>query len=55
MKRQQFSLFLLFALIAIAVGEDDAQADSSTIVLTKDNFDEELKTTNFFVKFYAPW
>lgn len=26
-----------------------------TIILTDDNFDEVIKTNNFFVKFYAPW
>ena len=49
---KHFSLFLVASSLAIAVA---AEGESATIQLTKDTFDEELKSANFFVKFYAPW
>lgn len=48
-------LLAVFATFAVAAAEDKKEEDSATILLTKDNFDEERKTANFFVKFYAPW
>jgi hypothetical protein len=46
----------LFALVLLLAGVncDDSSADN-TIVLNDDNFEETIKTNNFFVKFYAPW
>lgn len=52
------SVFLSAVILASFCGKTlvsgDEAAESATI-LTKDNFDEELKETNYFVKFYAPW
>lgn len=45
--------FLLVAVfLAVGISCEDAE---DTIILTKENFDEQLKTSSFFVKFYAPW
>lgn len=53
--------FKLFAFVILLISgvrceEDEAQNEiDSTIVLNDSNFDEVLKTNNFFVMFFAPW
>lgn len=47
-------LFFVLVAVLLAVGASCEDADY-TIILTKENFDEQLKTSSFFVKFYAPW
>lgn len=47
-------------LIAVVNCEDEAVNNSeneieNTIILNDSNFDEVLKTNNFFVMFFAPW
>lgn len=55
----------VFALVCLLVtcvfseendieNKEEEVADS-TIVLTDENFDEIIKTNNFFVMFFAPW
>lgn len=50
-----FSLVILF-VIGVISAEEEGQKDEvdSTIVLTDSNFDEIIKTNNFFVMFFAP-
>lgn len=50
-------LFALVLLLVTAVNceEDEQNEIDSTILLDDSNFDEVLKTNNFFVMFYAPW
>ncbi|CRK96813.1 CLUMA_CG009948, isoform B [Clunio marinus] len=50
----------LFAFIFLVVSgvksDEDAQNEvDTTIVLTDSNFEDVLKTNNFFVMFFAPW
>jgi hypothetical protein len=52
-----FKLFAFVILLIASVNceeETEKEADA-TIILTDDNYEEILKTNNFFVKFYAPW
>lgn len=42
-------------LIPVITGDDSAAEPDAATQLTKDTFEEELKTANYFVKFYAPW
>lgn len=43
-------------LISAANCEEEAQNEvDSIIVLDDSNFEEVLKTNNFFVMFFAPW
>lgn len=56
----QFKLFLFVVLLICGVNcEEEAQNEGnevdSTIILTDSNFDEVIKTNNFFVMFFAPW
>uniref|UniRef100_A0A182J3K1 Thioredoxin domain-containing protein n=1 Tax=Anopheles atroparvus TaxID=41427 RepID=A0A182J3K1_ANOAO len=50
MMRASLGLALAF-LVALATGHPD----TSSVLLTGDNFDTELAGDNFFVMFYAPW
>lgn len=49
----------LFALVIFLISavncEEEAQNEDSTIILNDSNFDEIIKTNNFFVMFFAPW
>lgn len=51
----------VFALVILLVSglhceeEDSANEIDNTIELTDANFDEVIKTNNFFVMFFAPW
>lgn len=45
---------IAFVILLAGVTCDEAEPDS-TIILNDDNFEEVIKTNNFFVKFYAPW
>lgn len=56
-----FKLFV-FAILFIfsVIGEEEANLDENnevdaTINLNDSNFEDVLKTNNFFVMFYAPW
>jgi thioredoxin domain-containing protein 5 len=46
--------FLFVVLIALSFANDEFE-DEFTVKLNDSNFNELIKTTNFFVKFYAPW
>jgi thiol-disulfide isomerase/thioredoxin len=46
-------IFLISLLIAVGIAAD---MDEGVLVLTDDNFDEELaKHDNLMIEFYAPW
>jgi len=49
----------LFALVIFLISavncEEEIQNEDSTIILDDSNFDEIIKTNNFFVMFFAPW
>uniref|UniRef100_U5ER38 Putative pretaporter n=1 Tax=Corethrella appendiculata TaxID=1370023 RepID=U5ER38_9DIPT len=49
--------FLIFAsaFLYLAAADADSEDDVHMIKLTNDNFDDEIKTNNYFIKFYAPW
>jgi hypothetical protein len=45
----------LFAFVLLLAGVSCDESADNTIILTDSNFEETIKTNNFFVKFYAPW
>lgn len=51
----KFFAFVLLLVAAVNCEEETEKEVDSTIILTDSNFDEVIKTNNFFVKFYAPW
>ena len=54
-------VFLLVCLFSLAFASEteenveNVEEPDDTIILTDENFEETIKTNNFFVKFYAPW
>uniref|UniRef100_A0A1L8DU05 Putative thioredoxin/protein disulfide isomerase n=1 Tax=Nyssomyia neivai TaxID=330878 RepID=A0A1L8DU05_9DIPT len=49
---QCFLLFLLASCLSVSSGHDEFV---HTIQLTSENFSKEIKESNFFVMFFAPW
>lgn len=45
-------LFIAISLINLIAGHED---DVHTIQLNKDNFNDEITNSNFFIMFFAPW
>lgn len=50
-----FAFVILLILNGFNCVEDEVVESDNTIVLTDSNFDETIKTNNFFVMFFAPW
>lgn len=48
-------VFAILFLSAVICEEEEASEIDHTILLNDSNFDEVLKTNNFFIMFYAPW
>lgn len=56
MSLKLFVCVLLLATATVKCEEEENEIDSdTTIQLDDSNFDEILKTNNFFVMFFAPW
>lgn len=48
-------LFALLFSLSVTFADENEDSDEFTVQLNDSNFDELIKTNNFFVKFYAPW
>lgn len=51
----KFFVFAIFFLSTVICEDEEANEIDATIVLNDSNFDDVMKTNNFFVMFYAPW
>lgn len=50
-----FKLFALVLFLLSTVNCEEEPQNDSTIVLNDSNFEDVIKTNNFFVMFFAPW